>query len=97
MSLISGINQRVGRKQTEGTVILARKVGKIYQANHGMMHADKRCREKMCNIDTWTHLNARKQKKPESIIVLNVNKHSNYAAAAKFKLKEKTFAKEFIK
>lgn len=27
LSPISGINQRVGRKQTAGTVILARKVG----------------------------------------------------------------------
>lgn len=36
-------------------------------------------------------------KKPEGTIVLNVNKHSNYAAAAKFQLKEEKFAKEFIK
>lgn len=35
--------------------------------------------------------------KPEGRIVLNVNKHSNYAAAAKFQLKEETFAEEFIK
>lgn len=36
-------------------------------------------------------------KKPECTIGLNGNKHANYAAAAKFKLKEETFAKQFIK
>lgn len=41
----------------------------------------------------WTH----ESKNPESTIVRNVNKRSNDAAAAKFKLKEETFAKEFIK
>ena len=35
-------------------------------------------------------------KKPEGTIVRNVNKHSNDVAAAKFKLQEETFAKEFI-
>lgn len=43
------------------------------------------------------HIWMQESKKPESTIVLNVNKHSNDAAAAKFKLKEETFAKEFIK
>lgn len=61
-----------------------------------MMCADKRHGGKKCNADTWTHLNARKQD-PENTIVLHVNKHSNYVAAAKFKLKEETFAKNFIK
>lgn len=57
----------------------------------GWCMQDKRCKEKVGNIDIWTHW------MQESTIVLNVNKHSNYAAAAKFKLKEETFAEEFIK
>lgn len=42
------------------------------------------------------HIWMRESKKPESTIVRNVNKRSNDAAAAKFKLQEETFAKEFI-
>lgn len=59
-----------------------------------MMYADKKMqREK---VQCW-YVNTFECKKPESSIVLNVNKHSNYAAAAKFKLKEETFAQAFIK
>lgn len=54
--------------------------------------AERKCATLICE-----HIWMQESKKPESTIVLNVNKHSNYAAAAKFKLKEETFAKEFIK
>lgn len=62
-----------------------------------MKDADEKMQRE--NVQCWyvNTFECKKAKKPESTIVLNVNKHSNDAAAAKFKLKEETFAKEFIK
>lgn len=79
---LSGINEIVQRKQTVGIVILASKVGQIYQANPGLKDAAER-RLAMLTMNTFQH------KKPEGTFVLCVNKHSDHAAAAKSKLKGK--------